>query len=270
MTRPAPAGSEVPPTPGPEAPEPVLLLCAHGSRAEAARRATARITDAVAQALPSTEVLETWVDVQTPDLAQRCTQLIERPVVIVPLLLAAGYHVRHDLARAAQGSSEHVVTDALGPDPLLSRLLARRLQEAEAASFPGQGHDDNDDDGPADPLVLIAAGSSDARAAADVRAQCVDLQRLLGRPVHPGFLSAAEPTAAQALAQAQQEVGRAVTALSFLVAPGTFHDRARRAGAGLLTAPLLGEGASEQVPQELVDLVLRRWGQGREMLARQA
>lgn len=240
---------------------PVLLLCAHGSRSATAQAATARIRAAVQAALPGTLVVETWVDVQAPDVVARCAEFADRPVVIVPLLLSAGYHVRHDLARAVSGRPHHVVTPALGPDPRLSRLLGRRLEEAGQEST-----------GPADPLVLIAAGSSDARARQDVQAQAEDLAGLLDREVRVGYLSAAQPEAAGAVAAVAEATGRPVVALSYLVAPGTFHDQARRAGASILTAPLLGAAdpaaggaavpGAATVPQELVSLVLARWEQG--------
>lgn len=255
--------------------DPVLVLCAHGSRSATAQAATARICAAVQAALPGVLVVETWVDVQTPDVVARCLQFADRPVVIVPLLLSAGYHVRHDLARAVQGHPQHVVTPALGPDRRLSRLLSRRLHEAAP---PASGTED--------PLVLIAAGSSDARATEDVQAQAEDLADLLGRDVRVGYLSAAQPEASRAIAAVGAQTGRPVVALSYLVAPGTFHDQAGRAGAALLTAPLLGgadpaaaapmtgdaaENDAEQattVPPELVSLVLGRWEQGLSRLGR--
>ena len=50
---------------------------------------------------------------------------------------SAGYHVRHDLELAVRGRPHHVVAGALGPDPRLSALLARRL--GEVAGEPGTG-----------------------------------------------------------------------------------------------------------------------------------
>ena len=257
--------------PEPGAPEPaagadpVLLLCAHGSRSQPARRATARVTEQVADLLPGTEVLETWVDVQTPDVAARCAEMAERPVVIVPLLLAAGYHVRHDLELAVRGRPHHVVAGALGPDPRLSALLGRRLAEAagnvgaaDGAAEHGPGEQ------PGDPVVLIAAGSSDERAVADVRAQAEDLFRRLERPVETGFVSAARPSAQEAVTAVRARTGRPVEAASFLLSPGQFHDRAAAAGAERTSAPLLGEdGAAE----EILEIVLQRWQEGLRLLA---
>lgn len=251
--------SPEPAAPAPDA-DPVLLLCAHGSRSPAAQCATARIAERIGHLLPGIEVVETWVDVQTPDVVQRCAELADRPVVIVPALLAAGYHVRHDLELAVRGRPHHVVAGALGPDPRLSALLARRLGEAA-----GTGDDAAaavvEDSG--DPIVLIAAGSSDARAVADVRAQAQDLARRLGRPVETGFVSAAEPTAQEAVAAVQARTGRPVTAASFLLAPGQFHDRAAASGAERISAALLEE---DGVAEEILEIVLQRWREGLRLL----
>lgn len=227
---------------------PVLLLCAHGSRSPAAQRATARVARETARRLPRTAVLETWVDVQSPDVARRCEQFARRPVVIVPLLLAAGYHVHQDLRRAVAGRARHVITGALGPDPRLSALLLRRLAQAgpEEGAAP-------------DPIVLIAAGSSDERAVADVRAQAADLQRRSGRRVRTGFISAAQPSAEEAVESLRARSGRPVAAASFLLSPGVFQDRAEQAGADVLSAPLLGE---DTIAEEVIEIVLERWQEG--------
>lgn len=251
-------------------PDPVLLLCAHGSRARSAQVATEEIAAAVSHALPTTDVVLTWVDVQEPDVVARCEEFADRPVVVVPLLLAAGYHVHKDLADAVAGRGHHVVTAALGPHRGLSEVMARRIQEAEAA---------HDDDAPAPDLVLIAAGSSDDRAVADVRRQAEDLAELTGRSVRTGFVSAVEPAARQAVAEAWRDGAHHVTTVSFHMAPGVFHRDATDASAapvdgaaspharsgGRVTEPLLVDGT--QVPPELVNVVIERWQEGVTALA---
>ncbi|MDO5619094.1 sirohydrochlorin chelatase [Kocuria sp.] len=252
-----------------ESSNPVLLLCAHGSTARSAQVATEEITAAVSKELPDTEVVLTWVDVQEPDVVARCAEFAHRPVVIVPLLLAAGYHVHHDLAQAVAQRPHHVVTEALGPDRGLSELMARRIREVEPA-----------DSSPRLPsLVLVAAGSSDARAVRAVRKQAADLEELTGRPVTAGFISAAQPTAHQAVTEAWHAGAHHVTAVSFHVAPGVFHRDAVRAAqtpvqgapsahaaiGGRVTQPLLVDGT--QVPAEVVAVVIKRWEQGRAQLA---
>ena len=103
---------------------PVLLACAHGTSSPSGRTAVQRLVDAVAAELPDVEVVPTWVDVQTPDLAERTEQYAGRPAVVVPLLLSAGYHVYVDVAEAVAADDLHRVSAALGPDRALARLLA--------------------------------------------------------------------------------------------------------------------------------------------------
>lgn len=249
--------------------DPVLLLCAHGSTAAATHTATEDVAAAVAHALPATEVILTWVDVQQPGVRERCDQLAERPVVIVPLLVAAGFHVYTDLADAVAQRPHHVVTDALGPDPALSHLLRRRIQNLEAA----------DDLGDTPSLVLVGAGSSDPRAVRAVRQQASDLAELVGRDVTTGFVSAAHPRAQEALAVVYAQGARRVTVVSFHIAQGFFHRQAARAVEtavssappeyavhGRITQPLLVAG--EQVPSEVVDIILARWETGKALLER--
>ena len=73
--------------------------------------------------------------------------------MVVPLLLAAGYHVHVDIARAVADRPDVRSTGALGPDDLLVDVLVERL-EAAGAERGGA-------------VVLAPAGSSDARAQAD-------------------------------------------------------------------------------------------------------
>lgn len=268
--------------------DPVLLLCAHGSTSRSAQIATEEITASVAQALPGIDVILTWVDVQEPDVVDRCEEFADRPVVIVPLLLSAGFHVHQDLARAVAGRSHHVVTGALGPDRSLSELMARRIAHAEARTTAVRRPEAapalhealvaSSAETAAPAIVLVAAGSSDDRAVQDVRRQAADLAELTGRDVRTGFVSAAEPRARDAVAGAWSDGARDVTTVSFHVAPGVFHaDAVRgaqtaaeglpatsaRAG-GRVTEPLLVDGT--EVPPELVDVVLKRWEEGKALL----
>ncbi|MHC5559976.1 sirohydrochlorin chelatase [Kocuria sp. U4B] len=234
------------------APEaPVLLACAHGTRSPAGRTAVARLVEAVAARLPGTEVVPTWVDVQTPDLVERTEQFAGRPAVVVPLLLSAGYHVYVDVARAAAADEEHSATPALGPDPALARLLARRVHEACERSGAPLGE--------RDAVVLATAGSSDQRAVADCAVVAEQLAQELGRPVTVSYLAAVRPRVPEAVSAVRAglaEGGRVVVA-NYLLAPGYFLDLSHRAGADVDTDPLVvPEG---EVPAELVDVVVARY-----------
>lgn len=225
---------------------PALLACSHGTSSAAGRAAVAALVDAVRSRVPHVHVEDSFVDVQQPDVPTSLAGLGERPVRIVPLLLSAGYHVHVDLAEAAERRRGVELAGALGPDRRLVEVLARRLDEAGLAGT--------------DRVVLAAAGSSDARAVEDCERTAAMLAEMLRRPVSTGYISAARPPLAEAVAAARQGVGEGgrVVVATYLLAPGYFADLAAGSGADVVTAPLLS--AAGEPPAELVEIVLDRYG----------
>lgn len=216
-----------------------LIAASHGTSDPAGRLAVARLVDAVRSANPAITVLDSFVDVQQPDVPTVLDSLEdERPAVVVPLLLSAGYHVHVDLAEAAEEADRPVaVTGALGPDPRLAAVLARRLAEAGLAE--------------GDRVVLAAAGSSDARAVADCHTTGRLLETVLGREVTVSFISAARPRVKDAVvAEREGHPGSRVFVATYLLAPGYFADLASAAGGDVTSAPLLT--ATDEPPVELV------------------
>jgi sirohydrochlorin ferrochelatase len=223
----------------------VLLATSHGTSDPAGQRAVVALVEAVAAAVPHLSVVGGYVDVQSPDVPTCLTAIADatpaRPVVIVPLLLSAGYHVRVDLAEAAAEAGQPVrVTGALGPDLRLARVLAARLHEIGLR--------------PDDTVVLAAAGSTDANAVADCHTVGDQLAAVLGRSVTVGFISAAEPRLADAVLAARAGASGRVVVATYLLAPGYFAGLAANCGADAVSAPLLVDGAAP--PQELVDVVV--------------
>ena len=227
---------------------PALVAASHGTSDAAGRAAVAALVAAVRGAATGVAVEDAFVDVQQPDVASVLDRLGEaHHAVVVPLLLSAGYHVHVDLARAvARASSGPLLAAALGPDDRLVDVLAIRLAEA------GLRSDDR--------LVLAAAGSSDVRAVDDCRDVGRRLAARLERPVAVGFLSAARPSVADAIARtrATHPVSRVVVA-SYLLAPGYFHELAVAAGGDVTTAPILRADAAPA--PSLVGLVLDRYAE---------
>jgi sirohydrochlorin ferrochelatase len=229
---------------------PALVAASHGTSSTDGRAAVAALVRAVRTAAPAGDVLDAFVDVQEPDVASVLDAVAAvaaegDAAVVVPLLLSAGYHVHVDLADAVR-DRDALVTRALGPDDRLVDVLVQRLVEA------GLRSDDR--------VVLAAAGSSDVRAVDDCRAVGRSLAARLGGRVTVGFLSAARPSVADAVARtrATHPVSRVVVA-SYLLAPGWFHDLAAAAGGDVTTAPLLRADAVP--PAGLVDLVLDRYAE---------
>ncbi len=227
---------------------PVLVLPSHGTGDPQGQHAIRELVDAVATRV-DVPVVDCFVDVQQPDVPTTLGLVPgTSPLVIVPLLLSTGYHVRVDIADAALSVAPRPTTiaPALGPDDRLIDLLAQRLEEA------GLRHTDR--------VVLAAAGSSDPDAVADCAAVAAGLGRRLGTEVTVGFLASAEPRLDAAISAARDaHPGRRIAVATYLLAPGFFARLAAGADADLVTAPLLEAG---RPPAEaLVDLVTDRYRQ---------
>ncbi|KRA24796.1 cobalamin biosynthesis protein CbiX [Microbacterium sp. Root61] len=219
----------------------MLLAISHGTSSPDGQSAVARLVAAVADRLPDVSVRLGHVDVQQPDVAASLAAVPDdEPVVIVPLLLSAGYHVRTDLRQQSAHHPGVRIADALGPDPRLAEVLAARL---------GPLADD-------DRVVLAVAGSSDERANEDCRTMAATLATLLGRRVDIGFLAAADPRLDVAVATARADSAGVVVA-GYLLAPGFFHDLAVRLSAGVrVSRPLLDD---DEPAALLVDIVIDRY-----------
>lgn len=239
--------SSAPPVPDPMlVADPVLVACAHGTASAAGRRAVGLLRLDASRLRPGTEVLAAHVDVQKPALDDVVSDLVARGrrFVVVPLLLAGGYHVHVDIRRAVQGSGGlGVAAGALGPDPELVDLLASRL--AVAGRREGDG------------VVLGAAGSSDPRAGRDVEAVASLLAARLGAPVEVGYLSASRPGVDEAVGTVRARGARRVVVASYLLAPGFFADRLARCGADAVTDPLAPDGRLARVVVRRYEAALR-------------
>lgn len=224
-----------------------LVVCAHGTRDLLGRETISAVVAAVAARLPGVPVLEAYVDVHGPEVAQVVAGLpVAKGVggvdtvagVVVPLLLAGGYHVHVDIADAVAGRADVLATPALGPDDRLVDIVLDRLRTAGATA--GM------------PVVLAPAGSSDARAQADSAAMAVSLARRWGGPVTLGFAAGPVPTVADAVRAVRSSSGGPVAVASYLLAPGFFQRRLKDAGADLVTGPLAPD-------ERIVDVVLDRY-----------
>jgi sirohydrochlorin ferrochelatase len=225
-----------------------VLAASHGTSSPSGQVAVRRLVERVAASLDD-PVLGCHVDVEQPDVPAALTSAaaVADRATIVPLLLSAGYHVFVDLAgSAAAAPLPTTVAPALGPDPRLVDVLARRLAEAGLS------------DG--DAVVLAAAGSTDARAVADCRTTGLLLEARIHRPVTVGFISAASPSLPQAVEQARDaHPGARVLVSTYLLAPGYFATLAEQAGADIVAAPLL---TAESTPAALADIVRERAAAG--------
>ncbi|HAQ59990.1 MAG TPA: cobalamin biosynthesis protein CbiX [Microbacterium sp.] len=207
-----------------------LIACSHGTRSSAGRSAISALLDQVRALVPEVRVQEAFVDVQQPEIADVVERELQRAVdataVVVPVLLSAGYHTRVDIARAVEPHpGRAIAAPALGPHDLLALVLESRLAPAATSVR--------------DAVILTAAGSSDPAAAIAVTEMARLLQRCILSPVTVAFAAGAEPRIPDAIAAARAAGARRVIAASYVLAPGHFHDVIARAGADVVTAPLV-------------------------------
>ncbi|GAA3823445.1 CbiX/SirB N-terminal domain-containing protein [Sphaerisporangium flaviroseum] len=214
-----------------------LVLVAHGTRSAAGEATLAALAEEVRRTRPGHRVELGFLEISSPPLAGVLAQ-VPGPVVVVPLLLAGGYHVHVDLPEVvARARPDTLVADPLGPHALITSVLARRLASAGLRST--------------DAVILGAAGSSDPAALADVRSAARLLSVRLARPVTAAFASAGTPSVTAALERLRSGPAPRIAVASYLLAPGFFQGRLESSGAEVVSRPL---GAEE----ELADLVWRR------------
>jgi len=221
---------------------PALVVCAHGTRDAEGRATVRQVVAAVADRLPGVPVLEAYVDVHGPEVADVVATLPRREGlagVVVPLLLGGGYHVHVDIARAVAARADVVATPALGPDDRLVDLLVERLEAVGAEAGCA--------------VVLAPAGSSDSRAQADSTEMGHRLAERWGGAVTLGFAAGPSPAVADAVVSARTSAaGGAVAVASYLLAPGFFQRRVEEAGGDVVTGPLAPD-------ERIVDVVVARY-----------
>ncbi|MCZ4124507.1 sirohydrochlorin chelatase [Streptomyces sp. H39-S7] len=233
---------------------PVLLVIAHGSRDPRHAATVHALTQQVRAARPGLRVVTGYLDFCAPTVAQVVDRLAAegvRDVVALPLLLTRAFHAKADIpavlreSTAAHPRLRVAVADVLGPSPLLTAALERRL--AEAGVTPGDRSTG---------VVLASAGSTDPEAIAVIADIAREWRHTGWCAVRPAFASASLPRTEDAVRQLRAEGVRHIAVAPYVIAPGRLPDRifrgAREAGADAL-APVLGAAP------ELVELLLERY-----------
>lgn len=223
-----------------------LVATSHGTDVPAARTSITALVEAVREASPHLDVREAFVDVQDPPVG-RVVDTIDGLAVVVPLLLAPGFHVHVDIQQAVDRPSA-VASRTLGPDARLTRVLLGRLADAGATTD--------------DVIVLGAAGSTDARARQSVDAAARMLGSAWGSPVPVGYVGGTG-TPIDEIVRDVSRSGRRVVVASYLMAPGFFYDRLLACGADVVTRPVL-DGL--EVDPGMVSLVLDRFAEAAGVL----
>ncbi|MET7615647.1 sirohydrochlorin chelatase [Streptomyces sp. NPDC005408] len=218
---------------------PTLVAVAHGSRDPRALRTATALLDLVRELRPSLDVRLGHIELNEPLLPDTLGTLhAERHAqgtraVLVPLLLGRGYHVKHDLPKAAAAlpGADIRIAAPLGPHPLLIEALCSRLADAGWRPEDGTSRSAG--------VVLAAAGSRDPDSASDAR-RTADLlsERLGGVPVIPAYASAVSPTVAAAVRALTARGRHRVAVASYFAFPGRFATAGAAATPWIAAAPL--------------------------------
>ncbi|MEU1664407.1 sirohydrochlorin chelatase [Streptomyces sparsogenes] len=241
------------------APAPVLLVIAHGSRDPRHAATVAALCARVRSLRAGTRVEAAFLDFNAPRVGQVLDRLAaegSREVIALPLLLTRAFHAKADIpAVLREATARHPdlrvrQAEVLGPAPLLTRALERRLYEAGLR--PGDRRSTG--------VVLASAGSTDPEAIAVIAEIAREWRHTGWCAVRPAFASASLPRTEDAVRALRAEGVRRVAVAPYVIAPGRLPDRIARgaleAGADVL-AEVLGPAP------ELARLLLRRYDEAR-------
>ncbi|GLY81412.1 sirohydrochlorin chelatase [Actinoallomurus iriomotensis] len=234
------------------APPPPLVAVAHGSRDPRAAATVEDLLDLVRRR-SGLRVVTSYLDHAPPTPGQALGALAGAgtgagEAVVLPLLLTAAYHSKTDIPGAlTEVRREHPrmrlrYGATLGPHPLMTAALERRLAEAGVTPDPDTA------------LVLAAAGSSDPSANATIGRMARGWRGW--RRVVPAYASAARPTPAEAVRRLLDAGAPRVAVASYFLAPGHFADKVR--DESLAAGAVAVSGALGAAP-ELAEIIEQRY-----------
>ncbi|MFD5557896.1 sirohydrochlorin chelatase [Streptomyces sp. NPDC127068] len=218
--------------------EPVLLVIAHGSRDPRHAATVHALVERVRALRPGLRVETGFLDFNVPSVPSVLESLAARgvsEVIAQPLLLTRAFHAKADIPavlREAPAGMRVRQAAVLGPSPLLTAALERRLYEAGLT--PG--------DKPTTGVVLASAGSTDPEAIAVIAEIAREWRHTGWCAVRPAFASASLPRTEDAVRALRAEGVRRIAVAPYVLAPGLLPDRIARgateAGAEVLAAVL--------------------------------
>ncbi|MGI8626382.1 MAG: sirohydrochlorin chelatase [Geodermatophilaceae bacterium] len=223
-----------------------VLLINHGSRQPHAATFTHDAAAALRREDPDRIVRVSFLELTPPSPAHALHQLARAGITdvqVVPLLFSAGHHYRIDIPAAVHAALESVpgmrvqiapplLTDT--HDDLIAALDAR-LDEAIQDQPSSAGHRP-------DGLVLLAAGSSDGEARAQVRGLADAWGRARMVPAEAAFCDLRGGDVRAAMAKLSGRGAYRIACGSLFLATGRLLDAGRHAaanaGAGTIAGPL--------------------------------
>ncbi|EFG64432.1 sirohydrochlorin chelatase [Streptomyces sp. SPB074] len=239
------------------APPPALLVVAHGSRDPRHAATVGELVARVRRSRPGLTVGTSFLDFAEPSVPDALAGLAAagaREVVALPLLLTRAFHAKSDIpaalaaaSRAMPGRSVGVrLGRVLGPSPLLTAALERRLAQAGVRRA----------ERAATAVVLASAGSSDPEAAAVLDGIARQWRGTGWGAVRLAHASARGPRTEEVVRELRAAGWARIAVAPYVLAPGFLPNRiargAREAGADVL-AEVLGPAP------EVVRLLVRRY-----------
>lgn len=227
---------------------PVLVVIAHGSRDPRHAATVHALVRRVRAARPGLRVETGFLDFNVPSVQGVLASLDAegvRDVVALPLLLTRAFHAKSDIPavlREAPSRMRVRQAEVLGPSPLLTAALERRLYEA------GLTPADKSSTG----VVLASAGSTDPEAIAVIAAIAREWRHTGWCAVRPAFASASLPRTEDAVRELRALGCERVAVAPYVLAPGFLPDRIAR---GAEDADVLADvlGPAPEVARVLLD-----------------
>jgi sirohydrochlorin ferrochelatase len=233
---------------------PVLLVIAHGSRDPRHAATVHALVRRVRARRPGLRVETGFLDFNIPSVPAVLESLAAegvRDVVALPLLLTRAFHAKADIPavlREAPARLRIRQAEVLGPSPLLTSALDRRLYEA------GLTPADKSSTG----VVLASAGSTDPEAIAVIAEIAREWRHTGWCAVRPAFASASLPRTEDAVRELRALGCERVAVAPYVLAPGFLPDRiARGAAEADVLADVLGPAP------EVVRVLLERYDEAR-------
>ncbi|MFJ4818966.1 sirohydrochlorin chelatase [Streptomyces sp. NPDC088801] len=234
--------------------QPVLLVIAHGSRDPRHAATVHALVRRVRATRPDVRVETGFLDFNVPSVQGVLESLAVqgvRDVVALPLLLTRAFHAKADIPAVLADAPPQLrihQADVLGPSPLLTAALERRLHEAGLAPA------DKSSTG----VVLASAGSTDPEAIAVIADIAREWRHTGWCAVRPAFASAGSPAGFPRTEDAVRELRALgcsrVAVAPYVLAPGFLPDRiARGAAQADVLADVLGPAP------EVARVVLERY-----------
>ncbi|MFE2965673.1 sirohydrochlorin chelatase [Streptomyces sp. NPDC059340] len=234
--------------------QPVLLVIAHGSRDPRHAATVHALVRRVRARRPGLRVETGFLDFNIPSVPGVLESLaVEgvRDVVALPLLLTRAFHAKADIPavlREAPARLRIHQAEVLGPSPLLTAALERRLYEA------GLTPADKSSTG----VVLASAGSTDPEAIAVIAEIAREWRHTGWCAVRPAFASASLPRTEDAVRELRALGCERVAVAPYVLAPGFLPDRiARGATEADVLADVLGPAP------EVARVLLERYDEAR-------